>query len=280
MPKRIRVFAGDCITTFEDEARGDRDRTQRGRVVVLVKPDDTVLVHDADGYQPVAWLTRPDTVTVEANGDGFTITARAGDQRLQVRSVDATDRQALPASEAGVPVGDCPECRGPLVRTGGAVRCVGCSERYGLPIGAAMADTACPDCGLPRIHVERGEPIDVCLNPDCEPLADRVRDALDGAVDCPDCGAPLRVREATGRMFLGCDRYPDCEASFPVPTGRIVDDCACGLPVFKTASGRRCLDPTCDRAGPSTDGGRPLPRIADSRYAASDRPRPVRRRER
>jgi DNA topoisomerase-1 len=282
VPKRIRVFAGDCIATFEDGTAGggSRDRAQRGRVVVLVKPDDTVLVHDADGYQPVAWLTRPDSVTVEADDDGFTITARADERRLRVRSVDATDRRTLPASRAGIPVGDCPDCGGPLVRAGGAVRCVGCRERYGLPAGASVTDEPCPDCGLPRLRVERGEPIDVCLDPACEPLADRVRDVLDGAVDCPDCGAPLRVREATGRTFLGCERYPDCEASFPVPAGRIVDDCGCGLPVFETASGRRCLDPACDRAGPTTDGGRPLPGIADGRYATGDCPRSARRRER
>ncbi|MUW15544.1 DUF91 domain-containing protein, partial [Halorubrum sp. CBA1125] len=61
MPERLRVLAGDCHVT----ERGDRSRAYRGRVVVLIKPDDTTLVHDADGYQPVAWLTRPDSVVVE-----------------------------------------------------------------------------------------------------------------------------------------------------------------------------------------------------------------------
>ena len=94
MPETIRVLAGDCTTTFE----GDRTRTQRGRVVVVIKPDRTTLVHDADGYQPVAWLTRPESLTVEADvasptrradgapvdDAGFGIVARAGDQVLRV----------------------------------------------------------------------------------------------------------------------------------------------------------------------------------------------------
>ena len=54
----MRVIAGDCTV----RSGGRRETTRRGRVVV--KPDDTVLVHDADGYQPVAWLTRPAELTL------------------------------------------------------------------------------------------------------------------------------------------------------------------------------------------------------------------------
>lgn len=67
----IRVFAGDCTVSFE----GSRDRTQRGRVVVVAKPDRTVLVHDAGGYQPVAWLTRADSLTVESGPGSFGLVA-------------------------------------------------------------------------------------------------------------------------------------------------------------------------------------------------------------
>ncbi|MFB6301383.1 MAG: hypothetical protein ABEH78_00760, partial [Haloferacaceae archaeon] len=50
----VRVLAGECTVRFE----GSRERTQRGHVIVVIKPDRTTLVHDADGYQPAAWLTR------------------------------------------------------------------------------------------------------------------------------------------------------------------------------------------------------------------------------
>ncbi|GAB3413231.1 endonuclease NucS [Haloparvum alkalitolerans] len=253
MPKRLRVLAGDCTVTFS----GDRQRTQRGRVVVLIKPDDTTLVHDADGYQPVEWLTRPDSVTVEGDGDAFTVTARDGGSTLRVVAEEATAARALPVTEAGTPVGTCPDCGGPLVRTGGDVVCGGCAERWGLPAGATVTEGTCEDCGLPRIRVERGEVFRLCLDPGCESLADAVTERFDRVWDCPDCGADLRVRTAPGRVYLGCEEYPDCETTFSVPSGTVVDDCPCGLPVFETPTGRRCLDGTCDRWETATDGGRP-----------------------
>jgi DNA topoisomerase-1 len=60
MPEATNVIAGRCTTAFE----GPREQEQYGDMIVLAKPDGTVLVHDADGYQPVAWLTRASTVTV------------------------------------------------------------------------------------------------------------------------------------------------------------------------------------------------------------------------
>jgi DNA topoisomerase-1 len=30
-----------------------------------------------------------------------------------------------------------------------------------------------------------------------------------------------------------------------MPSGVAVDECACGLPIVETATGRRCLDGTC-----------------------------------
>ena len=129
MPERLRVLAGDCQVT----ERGDRTRTHRGRVVVLIKPDNTTLVHDADGYQPVAWLTRPDSVVVEGDGGGFSVTAREGGRRLRIVAEEATASRALPVTEAGVPVGTCPADGGPLVRSRGDVVCLDCETRWGFP---------------------------------------------------------------------------------------------------------------------------------------------------
>jgi DNA topoisomerase-1 len=47
-------------------------------------------------------------------------------------------------------------------------------------------------------------------------------------------------------LLAGCDAYPECETAFSLPTGVVVDDCECGLPVFETGRGRRCLDSTCE----------------------------------
>jgi DNA topoisomerase-1 len=247
MSDRTRILTGDCTVSFD----GPRERTQRGHVVILVKPDRTVLVHDADGYQPVAWLTRPDEVTVERDSEGFSLDAAADDQELSVRSHDATETDDYPVSAAGIPVGDCPLCTGPLVRTRGEIRCLDCAEQYGLPSGATVLDSCCPDCGLPQMRVERGAAFELCVDYACESLSAAVSERFDADYDCPDCGSPLRVRSPDGRLFFGCEGYPDCETSFSFPAGVVTDDCACGLPRFRTASGERCLDGSCEHDRPA-----------------------------
>ncbi|ADQ65914.1 nuclease of the recb family protein [Halogeometricum borinquense DSM 11551] len=241
MSETIRVFAGDCTTTFE----GSRSRTQRGRVVVVVKPDRTVLVHDADGYQPVSWLTRPDSLTVETDRSGFGLVARADEQVLRIRSHETSGWAEYPASEAGVPVGSHPQTGEPLVRVGGAVVGLDTETRYGLPAGATVVDETCDDCGLPKISAECGAVFELCVDRACESLDDAVRDRFDDEWTCPDCGSPLSIIRRGGRLLAGCSAYPDCETAFSIPAGVVVDDCDCGLPVFETARGRRCLDGTC-----------------------------------
>jgi len=247
MSDKTRILAGDCTVRFE----GTRDRIQRGHVVILVKPDRTVLVHDADGYQPVAWLTRPDDVTIEHDGEGFSLRAHADSQELLVTSNAATGLQSVTVSEAGVPVGTCPDCEGPLVRSRGEIQCLDCEETYGLPAGATVLDTSCDDCGLPQMRVDRGESFELCVDYACESLSTAVRERFDGEWACPDCGSPLKVRSPDGRIFLGCDDYPTCETSFSFPSGVVVDDCECGLPRFRTASGERCLDGGCEATSES-----------------------------
>ncbi len=238
----LRILAGECTVSFE----GDDERTQRGHVVCVVKPDRTTLVHDADGYQPVAWLTRPDALTIEADTDAFGLTARAGDRRLRVVSHSVAGRATLPVSRAGVPVGRHPETGATLVRAGGAVVDLDAGTRYPLVAGATVRDEPCPDCGLPTVRVERGAVFEVCVDRGCEPLDDAVRERFDGVWTCPDCGADLRIVRRRGRLLAGCEASPDCETAFSIPTGVAVEDCPCGLAVFETATGRRCLDGACD----------------------------------
>ncbi|MFB6232652.1 MAG: DUF91 domain-containing protein [Haloarculaceae archaeon] len=236
MADTTHVIAGTCTTTFDGTGR---DRRQHGEVVVVVKPDGTTLVHDAAGYQPVAWLTRPESVTVGADA----VTAADGDQHLSVELHETHVRGRYPTTDAGVPVGEC-RCGGQLVRARGDISCPGCGDRYGLPTGATVTDQHCSECGLPRIRVERGATFVVCLDRDCDPLDERVREAFDREWDCPDCGADLRVRRRGG-LVLGCDRYPDCETGFAFPDGLHDGTCACGLPAFESSAGRRCLDARC-----------------------------------
>lgn len=244
MAEHVRIFAGDCTTIFE----GTREQTQRGNVLVVVKPDRTVLVHDSDGYQPVAWLTRPDELTIEEDGGTVGLTARTDEQTLRVVSHDVAGRATYPIDQAGVPVGSDPETGASLVRSGDAVRNLETEREYGLPAGATVRDETCPECGLPTMRVERGAAFDVCLDPACDPLIERIRERFDREWECPDCGSPLRIfRSNQGPILAGCMAYPECETAFAIPSGVVVDDCPCGLPVFETERGRRCLDGSCTR---------------------------------
>lgn len=236
MQDAARVLAGDCTVEFE----GDDSREVRGEVVVLVKPDDTVLVHDAVGYRPAAWLTRADTVRFARDADGFRLVASDGDRTLRVTSERADGTAHYPVSPSGPPVGACPDCDGALVRTADGVVCIGCRTEYALPRDATVVDDACPACGLPRIAVERGDRFEVCLDRGCDPLVDRVAARFGGEWDCPDCGTALAVRQERGLRAV----CPDCDRRLALRPGVVTGDCDCGLPEFDG----RCLDPDCTAA--------------------------------
>lgn len=245
MPDTVQVFAGDCTVRFED---GDV-REERGAVVVVAKPDDTVLVHGRDGYRPAAWLTRADAVSYARDPDGFTLDAVDGGRRLHVDCHEGYGHASYPASRVGDDVGPCPDCPGTLVHAGGSVSCLSCGTGYGLPRDVTVLEERCGNCGLPRVRVDRGATFEVCVDRSCESLDDRVARCFDRAWDCPACGGDLLILRRGG-LIAGCERYPDCEAGFSLPAGTVDGPCPeCGLPVFEAGDGRRCLDATCP--GPS-----------------------------
>lgn len=239
MGEEILALAGDCSIVEEGPERTEH----RGRVVTIVKPDNTVLVHDITGYQPVAWLTRADTVVTDERDGETWVDASKGDRTLRIRprSLDATVE--CRGSRAGPRIGTCPGCGGALVRTDD-VSCVDCPNRYGLPADATVLDQRC-DCGLPRMHVERGRAFDLCLDRRCESLDDAVRDAFDRVWSCPACRRDLRIIRRGG-LLAGCEGYPECTVAFAMPAGVIDGECACGLPTFSSSGESRCLDPSCD----------------------------------
>lgn len=233
MQDAIRVLAGECTVSYEAEEA----RRVRGAVVTVVKPDDTVLVHDAGGYRPAAWLTRADTVRYARDADGFRLVAGDETATLRVESHRVYGTAHYNVSPAGPPVGDCPDCGSALVRDGGRVACVGCRDDYGLPRDATVLEADCSDCGLPEIAVERGARFEVCLDRQCDPLVERLRDRFDGEWGCPDCGSPLGF--STGRGIRAT--CPDCGQSLSIPSGTVSGHCDCGAPRFDD----RCLDPDC-----------------------------------
>lgn len=74
---------------------------------------------------------------------------------------------------------------------------------------------------------------------------------------CPNCGKDLRIirSKKTKKRFVGCEAYPDCKTSYPLPqSGDVValnEVCEpCGTPKIKVTGKRGrpwvlCLDPAC-----------------------------------
>lgn len=240
MTESIELLAGDCTVRFE----GDEIREERGAVIVLTKPDGTVLVHDRAGYRPAAWLTRAGSVTWHRGDDGVVIEADDGDRRLSIECHAEYASGRYATSGVGVPVGECPACAGVLVHARGAVACLGCGARHGVHRDATVLDRPCVACGLPLIRVERGAVFEVCADRGCDPLADRVRARFDREWSCPTCDGDLRIRDRGGAVAT-CET-PGCGTDFAIPAGVVNGACpACGLPSFETHSGSRCLDPGC-----------------------------------
>ncbi|MGB9986836.1 DUF91 domain-containing protein [Salarchaeum japonicum] len=238
MQDSTRVLAGDCTVTYEN----GRTTTQRGEVVVLVKPDNTVLVHDDTGYQPAAWLTRPNSVQFERDTGGFALVATKNDERLRVDAHADYGSAHYPVTPAGPTVGRCPDCDGVLVRDGARVTCLGCRAAYALPRDATLTENTCDDCGLPTFRADRGDTFELCLDRTCDSLDDAVIDAFDGEWPCR-CGSMLTI-ERRRALDAVCE---ECDAVYRIPSGIVDGTCDCGLPLFDTPSGRRCLDATCDR---------------------------------
>jgi len=74
--------------------------------------------------------------------------------------------------------------------------------------------------------------------------------------DCPRCSQKLRVirSKASKKRFVGCEGYPECGQTYPLPQrGDIIalnESCPqCGTPRIKVLGGKRpwviCLDPDC-----------------------------------
>lgn len=166
MTDQIRVYAGECTAAYE----GTVNRTARGHVLALVKPDDTVLIHDRAGYSPVAWLTRSASIDIDCD-DRPQITAVDGDQRLTVRFHGLEKRAVFPISVAGVPVGRADASgMGPYVRCRGSVVNITNGDRYALPSETVLLDRSCNACGLPLVRADRTTTRDrpQCLDSDCE----------------------------------------------------------------------------------------------------------------
>ncbi len=95
------------------------------------------------------------------------------------------------------------------------------------------------------------------------PHSEEVMDALADAVaadayvgTCPKCGKDLQIRQSqkSRSQFIGCAGWPDCDVTYPLPSGKIeaVEEVCptCGMPQVKVTAFRSkprimCIDPEC-----------------------------------
>jgi len=96
------------------------------------------------------------------------------------------------------------------------------------------------------------------ISDDGKQIGDEIRAALREQQHvgiCPACGNNLGVKRSKNGNFIGCDGYPECTKTFPLPRGAMVQfteiTCAeCNLPKIKVIRKGSppqtiCLDPKC-----------------------------------
>ncbi|CAN5802096.1 hypothetical protein BH23CHL2_BH23CHL2_20500 [soil metagenome] len=103
----------------------------------------------------------------------------------------------------------------------------------------------CPECGKPLVYKlgKFGKFIGCSGFPECrftQPFLEKI------GVECPEChqGELVERRTKRGRVFYGCERYPDCEfAAWSKPTGERCTECG-GVMVVANRAGtlQKCQD--------------------------------------
>ncbi|MEM3058971.1 MAG: DNA topoisomerase I [Methanomassiliicoccales archaeon] len=159
-------------------------------------------------------------------------------------------------------VGDCPACGGKLkiLKSKDGREFIGCSgypkcrTSFSKPKGAAIeaTGTKCDECGMPLIKtIRKGQkPEIICIDPNC--ITNKNKNSIS---KCPKCGKSMRlIYSSSGKRFLGCSGYPDCDQTFPLPqkgqvkTSESVCD-ICGSPMIEIEIGKRtrktCLNQNC-----------------------------------
>lgn len=132
-----------------------------------------------------------------------------------------------------------------------------------VKIEPKVSDKVCPNCGKPMLIREGrfGEFLGCSGYPECK-TAMPIKKALD--IKCPKCGEGTVVEKKSrkGKVFYGCDRYPECDfVTWDKPVDKHCPKCN-GLLGERRFKGRligyRCTNQECDyqesRGGKSEEG--------------------------
>lgn len=156
----------------------------------------------------------------------------------------------------------CPKCAKPMVikvgRFGRFLACTGypeCKTTKPLAeeaqelaqIHVEVSDEVCEKCGSP-MHIKRGRfgPFLGCsAYPTCKNI--KAIEKKSG-VKCPTCkeGDLVEKRSKRGRIFFGCNRYPECNfALWNKPNGEVCPTCS-SLLVYGAKNTVRCSNKECN----------------------------------
>ena len=134
----------------------------------------------------------------------------------------------------------CPRCERPMVyrwaRTGRFLSCTGypdCTGAYnidrdGKPVIPKVSEVVCEECGRPMLlrQSRRGPFLGCSGYPECsntipcDAAGTPLRLVTEAELErpCEQCGGgTMKVKRKGTRAFLGCDAYPKCKATAPLP---------------------------------------------------------------
>jgi predicted RNA-binding Zn-ribbon protein involved in translation (DUF1610 family) len=153
-------------------------------------------------------------------------------------------------------IGVCKNCGHDLVKKKDEVICTLCGISYRVPKTAKLLTERCERCGLPKMrHIYGGYDITCCIDRQCQNPDMIVKEKFEKEkYSCPKCGEPLIFLRRIG-LAVGCSNYYNdenpCKTAFVLPNYAVLHDekCQCGLPLFKSKSNIRCLNPSCVYSG-------------------------------
>ncbi|MFC6331179.1 type I DNA topoisomerase [Paenibacillus septentrionalis] len=121
-------------------------------------------------------------------------------------------------------------------------------EMKEIEIQDEVSDELCEKCGKPLVYkMGRFGRFLACSGfPDCRNTKPIVKDI---GVECPKChkGKVVERRSKKGRIFYGCDTYPECDyVSWDKPTNKNCPNCGQGLVEKRNRNGARLQCPGCD----------------------------------
>ncbi len=203
------------------------------------------------GYPECKTTREIGSVTSEGDGDSATDKAPA---KVKAATADPIETEAEP----------CQKCGRPMVlkrgRFGAFLACSGypeCKTTRKIVVGKegkaeakpeVLLDENCPKCGskLAVKHGRFGEFTACSSYPKCKYIKMKTT-----GVPCPECGKGEIVERKSkrGKVFYGCDRYPDCAfVLWNKPVRKACPDCGSPYLVEKVTKkdGRRLL---CEQEG-------------------------------